>query len=107
MYYKILNKIGLKRMPPILVPIGIPFIIVALIGVLLFMLFYWLLGFWSCHKCNRTYWVIHDRKATNKTSDEFWKEHVCDACQTMDALTGEEEKSNRGPVPPSGITRPF
>lgn len=91
MYRKILGKVGLKRLPPVLVPFAAPFVIIVVIFVILCGLFEWLLGFWRCTQCHRTYWITHDRKATKETEEDFWRDYVCDPCQTMNFLTGKDE----------------
>ncbi|MDF2534113.1 MAG: hypothetical protein K0R18_270 [Bacillales bacterium] len=111
MYKKILNTIGIKRMPPLLVPFGIPFIVVAVLGILIFMFVRWLVGFWQCKQCEKFYWITHDRKASKDTEDQFWQEHLCDACVTMNELTKSQEPDSDPPLPrgrPAGrpITRP-
>lgn len=95
MYHSILNKLGLKRLPPLLIPIGIPFIVLAVLGIMVYLIFYWLFGFWQCSECGKHHWIIHDRKATKDTKNDMFKEWLCDSCQTMNALTKEDKDHSK------------
>ncbi|MGG3644642.1 hypothetical protein [Bacillus wiedmannii] len=64
-----------KRLPPILYPLYIPYGL----ALLLYYFVTWLLGFWRCHNCNKTFWLTDGRYERLVCGE--WKD-TCEGCYT-------------------------
>lgn len=94
-YRKMLSKIGLKRIPIILMPFALPFfILIFVIGILSFLVGIivigssMILGFWQCIYCKRIYWASTDRTRKRHLEDNtLFKAWECEHCHVGKVLS--------------------
>lgn len=97
-YRKMLSKIGLKRIPIILMPIALPFFLVIISFVIVLFVGIWItmyiliaLGFWQCNYCKKIHWANTDRKRMRNLEEykiqRVWK---CEHCQLLEELTEKD-----------------
>ncbi|MBE7117314.1 hypothetical protein FT641_27065 [Bacillus paranthracis] len=65
----------MKRLPPILYPFYLAYAIIIQVGFLIG----WLLGFWRCHSCKKTYWVTEDYVHRVRGGEYV---DICESCYT-------------------------
>lgn len=100
MIEKALNKIGIKRLPPILYPLGLPiYLVIVIVNFLIgvckwtYYIVFWLLGFWNCVVCKKLYWINSDRLCIDKEKTiSLFDDHICDACRVAHELAKKEKE---------------
>lgn len=81
------NTTGIKRIPPICYPLVAPFIAIFFVFLGIYGSIRWLLGFWTCDFCKRSYSIRDEKHEIHMQED--WTQHKCDACITYEKLSGE------------------
>lgn len=92
-YRNYLNKIGLKRLPPLALILVIPIYLIMTVLYIPAKICMWLLGFWKCHECKKTYWSNTARRAFHDGMDEYdpGEPKICEHCIIMNQITDNEE----------------
>ncbi|MNB84588.1 hypothetical protein D3C75_314670 [compost metagenome] len=85
------EKTGFKRLPPICYPFVFPFYLIFSFISALHVAIRWLLGFWICDYCGRSYGIKDDKykiHISDYAEDENYNK--CLACLTIEKLTDKK-----------------
>jgi hypothetical protein len=85
---KMLDKLRIENLPPILEPFWYLFWLPLFIAYTSFRFIKWLLGYWECDTCGRQYWIKDSKNSyTVGGADYVETLHKCDACLVAEKLS--------------------
>lgn len=98
LYRKALAKVGLKRLPIILIPVALPiFLLIFVIWIIICLCLLFtigvsmVLGFWQCSFCKKIYWSNTDRTRKRYLEDNsVFKAWECEHCKLADTLAKKD-----------------